>query len=233
MSYENTTSYTTRGTRLRIGSSDFPGVQTISGLGGGGATEIDITTLTSTAREYALGLPDEGSITIDGVVPLQHPVVATLEQSRKSGNELSCAIYIGGVPANSKGTDGSGVVTNEDVGASDTLQGGKNVWTTSANADTFNAIAPGDYVKYGSTTSKITKLETTSGNKLKVYTDASSSSTETEFDTIRPGIKLGFNGRVSAFERSASTDESWRYSLTLRITGSVTTTVGNPDVTIT
>ena len=36
----------------------------VSGLGGGGATEIDVTDLSSTGKEFILGLKDEGEITI-------------------------------------------------------------------------------------------------------------------------------------------------------------------------
>jgi len=46
----------------------FAAVPKLRSLSGpdGSATEIDITTLDSTAREYALGLKDSGTITIEG-----------------------------------------------------------------------------------------------------------------------------------------------------------------------
>ncbi len=39
----------------------------ISGLGGGAATEIDITTLCSTGKEFAMGLKDEGTISLSTI----------------------------------------------------------------------------------------------------------------------------------------------------------------------
>jgi hypothetical protein len=41
------------------------GVISISGIGSGSATEIDVTTLASTAKEYRQGLRDFGSISIE------------------------------------------------------------------------------------------------------------------------------------------------------------------------
>lgn len=41
------------------------GVKSISGIGSGSATEIDTTTLASTAKEFAQGLRDFGAIEID------------------------------------------------------------------------------------------------------------------------------------------------------------------------
>lgn len=232
MSFENTSAYLTRGTRLRIGSSDIPGVQTVSGLGSGGAVEIDITRLDSTATEYALGLPDEGSITVDGVVALQHPIIKTLETARFNGSELTCAIYVGGVPAGQKKTDGSGVTTVSGTAVTAALEQSKRVYTTDANADTFPAISEGDYVKDGVNYVKITSLKTAS-SKLKIGTDESTAGSATSIDVVRPAVKMGFNGRVGSFSRDASVNEVWRFSLTVRITGSVTTTIGDPDVTVT
>lgn len=39
-------------------------VVSISGLGSGSASEIDVTSLSSTAKEFLMGLEDEGSITL-------------------------------------------------------------------------------------------------------------------------------------------------------------------------
>lgn len=238
MSFENTTAYLSKGTRFQIGSTDLKGVQTISGLGSGGAVEIDITKLDSTATEYALGLPDEGSITLDGVIAFQHPLTQTLQNARNDGSEISCSIYVGGVPAGENRTDGSGVITVNDATVAAALVSTKRVYTTDANAVTFPAISEGDYVKDkptgggAATFHKITKLAVAS-EKLAITTDATTNSTSTKIDVVRPAIRMTFNGRVSSFDRSASTNEVWRFSLTIRITGSVTTTVGSPDVTVT
>lgn len=66
------TAIATQGTTIKIGDGASPevftaiaGVRDIGGLGGGSAAEIDITTLLSTAKEFAVGLPDEGTVTLE------------------------------------------------------------------------------------------------------------------------------------------------------------------------
>lgn len=62
----------TQGTTIKIGNGASPevftaiaGVRDIGGLGGGSAAEINITTLLSSAKEFQVGLPDEGTITLE------------------------------------------------------------------------------------------------------------------------------------------------------------------------
>lgn len=232
MSYRNTSQYPTQGTRFRIGSSDLPGVRTISGLGGGSSTEIDITTLASNAREFTTGLPDNGSVSLEGILPLQHPMVSTLEDAHEASTSLSCAIYIGKVPSGENLTDGSGFETNSDVAVTGAVTGGKLTFTTTADADTFNAISLGDYVKYGSNNAVIEQL-VEAGGKLVITTSATVNSTETEIDIIQPGIKLFFNGVILGLNRQGGVEDTWSYDLNMRISGKINRTVGNPDVTVT
>lgn len=62
-----------QGTELQRGDGGDPEtftlVSQITSIGGpdGSASEINITTLDSTAQEFAMGLSDEGSIAIEGV----------------------------------------------------------------------------------------------------------------------------------------------------------------------
>lgn len=62
----------TQGTIFRVGNGDSPltytvvgGVTGISGLRSGAPNEIDVTDLSSTAREFLLGLKDEGTHTVN------------------------------------------------------------------------------------------------------------------------------------------------------------------------
>ena len=55
----------TQGTTLTFNSSLVSGVVGIKGIGSGKATEINVTTLASTAKEFRQGLQDFGTITID------------------------------------------------------------------------------------------------------------------------------------------------------------------------
>ncbi len=54
-----------QGTTVSFDSAAVGGLMAITGIGSGSATEIDITTFASTAKEFTQGLRDFGSITID------------------------------------------------------------------------------------------------------------------------------------------------------------------------
>jgi Lambda phage tail tube protein, TTP len=52
-------------TTVTIGGTAIAGVKSITGIGSGSATEIDVTTLASTAKEFQMGLQDFGSVEIE------------------------------------------------------------------------------------------------------------------------------------------------------------------------
>jgi hypothetical protein len=52
-------------TTMTFNSVTVGGIKSITGIGSGTASEIDITTLDSTAKEFAQGLRDFGSIEVD------------------------------------------------------------------------------------------------------------------------------------------------------------------------
>lgn len=52
-------------TTMTFNSVAVGGIRSITGIGSGSASEIDITTLASTAKEFAQGLRDFGSIEVD------------------------------------------------------------------------------------------------------------------------------------------------------------------------
>lgn len=53
-----------QGTTMTFDSNAVGGLMSITGIGSGSATEIDITTFASTAKEFTQGLRDFGSISI-------------------------------------------------------------------------------------------------------------------------------------------------------------------------
>lgn len=55
----------TQGTTFTFNSVAISGVVGMKGLGSGSATEINTTTLASTAKEFVQGLQDFGSVTLD------------------------------------------------------------------------------------------------------------------------------------------------------------------------
>lgn len=54
-----------QGTTMSFNAVAVGGLMAITGIGSGSATEIDITTFASTAKEFTQGLRDFGSITVD------------------------------------------------------------------------------------------------------------------------------------------------------------------------
>ncbi len=54
-----------QGTTMTFNAVAVGGLMSISGIGSGSATEIDITTFASTAKEFTQGLRDFGSISVE------------------------------------------------------------------------------------------------------------------------------------------------------------------------
>ena len=86
---------TSQGTTIGIGDAASPEVYTtisqVTNMSGpdGSASEIDVTNLSSTAKEFILGLKDEGSIQLDIVWDerdTQHALLRTRFGSGASGN---------------------------------------------------------------------------------------------------------------------------------------------------
>lgn len=234
MAHADNSNYSTKGTYFVIDGVHLPQVTSISDLGAGSANEIDVTSLTSRAREYAIGFADEGNVNAEGVAPLQNPLMTTLDAAKRDGRELSCQVYVGGVPNNSVdgATDGSGQTVNSGLEVATSVVSSKRVYTTTKDANELKSVHVGDYVKDGTSYVKITKLVVT-GDKLVITTDGTTNTSATSVDTVKPGVKFAFIARASSFGHGMTVDEVVRYTLSLRITGAITRTLGNPNVTIT
>ena len=90
---EKMVALTAQNSVLKLGQGDGPPetftaigeVIGVSGLGGGGATEIDVTNLSSTGKEFILGLKDEGSITVSMNLDTGDTQQTALRTARDSG----------------------------------------------------------------------------------------------------------------------------------------------------
>jgi hypothetical protein len=79
----NITSQGTTISMLGVGSPEYTVISQVTSLSGpdGSASEIDVTNLSSTAKEFLLGLKDEGSISMDVIWDerdTQHAALRTL-----------------------------------------------------------------------------------------------------------------------------------------------------------
>jgi hypothetical protein len=70
-----------------VGAPSLVPVVNVSDISGfdGKATEIDVTTLTSTAKERVLGLQDWGTVTLNTQINLKEPSHAALLAAKKAG----------------------------------------------------------------------------------------------------------------------------------------------------
>lgn len=70
------------------------GHTTISDLESGEASEIDVTNLASTAKEFELGLVDNGSFTLECITDLADVGQAAAEEARTSGESREMVITL-------------------------------------------------------------------------------------------------------------------------------------------
>lgn len=100
-----TTSLESQGVQLKRGDAASPEVftlvpQVVSLEGpGGSASEIDITTLDSTAREFRLGLADEGTITAELIHDPNHAQHTGLRSDRAARTLRNWQIVMTDSPA--------------------------------------------------------------------------------------------------------------------------------------
>jgi hypothetical protein len=84
----------TQATTLTFNSVAVAGVVGMKGLGSGKSTEIDITTLASTAKEFRQGLQDFGSITVTLIRSLDDAGQAALLTAHAAQASQTCIIVL-------------------------------------------------------------------------------------------------------------------------------------------
>ncbi len=70
------------------------GVVSISGIGSGSASEIDVTTLASTAKEFRMGLQDFGSFDMEFIWNLDDPGQAEMLDAMDNQSERTFVIVL-------------------------------------------------------------------------------------------------------------------------------------------
>lgn len=104
------------------GTATIGGIVSISGIGSGSTTEIEVTTLASTAREYRQGLQDLGTISFElirdeddlGQVELREMLAAQATREfiiTLSSSTLNVITFDGFVSSLSSDINADGVVT--------------------------------------------------------------------------------------------------------------------------
>lgn len=75
-------------------AQDVGGHEALGDFESGEATEIDVTNLESTAMEYALGLVDNGTFSLDCILDLSDVGQAAMEAARLSGEAKEMVITL-------------------------------------------------------------------------------------------------------------------------------------------
>jgi hypothetical protein len=110
------------------------GVKSVSGIGSGKASEIDVTTLASTAKEFRMGLQDFGTVTLNIVWNLDDAGQIALYNAMDGQTAQQFIITL---PA-----------TNPSVT--------KNVWTATVYVLSMEVSADSDSVALGTVTLRVT-----------------------------------------------------------------------------
>lgn len=99
------------------------GVVAISGIGSGTATEIDVTTLASSAKEFKMGLQDFGTITIDLIRDNDDTGQAELADAMSQQERRTIIISLPTSTANVATFEGYVMSLTADVGADNVVRG--------------------------------------------------------------------------------------------------------------
>jgi hypothetical protein len=123
-----------QGTTMTFNSVAVNGVISITGIGSGSATEIDVTTLASTAKEFKQGLRDFGSIEVELV--RNHDDLGQVEMfnAMASQTERTVVITLPSSTANVATFTGFVTSLSTDIGADDKVTGKATIRITGAVA---------------------------------------------------------------------------------------------------
>lgn len=245
MAYSDTRGFATKGLTLKFGATTVGQVTDFSGLGGGTRGTIDITTLTSSAREQISGFQDPGEATVSGILALQSGFVDLIEQELDSDIPKAWSILI---PAQQL-ADGTGSLEASELGTlsaqwTAAASGAESTFTTQGTTDAQDspAFGDGDFLRIptsGNNTAnvRVSSVVRAANGALTIRGAAvpagsiavqSSNATITQ---LRPPARYAFNATVGSFPKTFSTEDVVRFEISLTITGKPTLSLGTPNLT--
>lgn len=116
------------------GTATIGGIVSISGIGSGAASEIDITTLASTAKEYKQGLKDNGTLTFELIRDEDDAGQVELREMEDAQATREFVITLPTSTLNVLTFDGFVTSLTTDIGADDVARGSCTVKITGAIA---------------------------------------------------------------------------------------------------
>lgn len=114
------------------GTATIGGIVSISGIGNGSATEIDVTTLASSAKEYRQGLKDNGSVTFELIRDEDDAGQVELREMEDAQATREFVITLPSSTLNVLTFDGFVTSLTTDIGADDVARGSCTVKITGA-----------------------------------------------------------------------------------------------------
>ena len=108
------------------------GIISMSGIGSGSATEIDVTTLASTAKEFRQGLKDNGSMTFELIRDEDDAGQVELKEMEDAQATREFVITLPSSTLNVFTFDGFVTSLTTDIGADDVVRGTCTVKITGA-----------------------------------------------------------------------------------------------------
>lgn len=237
MAINDTASITTQGAYVQVDGTYIAAATGFPGLESGSAPDIDITTLRSGGREFRTGFRDPGTASIPLIAQPQSPVESVLATAADNGTQHQFTFRVGG-----KIDSDTGYVENEaeeidsDLGAYTATHAGTEATLTFAGlAGSMPGITPGDYIEIDGDDYKVNSATIGTNNAGVVKVAASAAPTAysagvTVAKLLRPGYKVEMTGSVQSFSFDVNPDDVARRTLTIRLSGKPTRTVGSPDL---
>lgn len=233
MAIADTVSTPTLGFLVRVNNNDIDGVDSIDTFGGQTRSEVDVSNLSSTQREYITALGDPGVSSFTVVAAPYSPGMVALKEANDNNTAVPVLCAIGGKAADSdRFTDGSAreIMPSRTVAFS--VVSTALTMTIAKSTGVLPGIVAGMFVDAGGTDQyKITNVTETSNNVV-ITTDGTTAITKTTAKIVAPGVKWEANAFVQELNYSAATDDAVRASVSLRATGRWTQTIGNPDASL-
>lgn len=223
---------TTQGAFVQMDGATIAGATAFPGIASGSAPDIDITTLRSKGREYRSGFQDPGTVTIPITLQPQSDVEKSLRDASAAGTQHQFTFRFGGtLDADTGYVTNVAQVISADLG-SYTVSG--RVLTTAADASAVPAVAVGDYLEVGGDDHKIASRAIVGGKAAITLGGTSAIDAYVAGTTLakllRPGVRVVVTASVQSFGIDINLDDIARGSLTLRLSGKPTYTLGSPDL---
>ncbi len=225
----------TRGTVFLVGGVRVASAMSFTGLGSGETTQVDTTTLDSSAKESITGFKDEGTISADGVLVPYSESAEKLHDLRDSRQSAAWTAVCGGaLDPVSKLCTGEGLERTEVLQFTTIADGGTDLYTltTSNTIDELPPISVNEYIKIGTANHRVAAVSHT-GNAGVLTLESATDIADVDggdFQVVKPAFAFTWRGYVVQFSTDFNVDDAIKYTLSISVNGEITRHKGTPDL---